>query len=285
MSLIEFVKSKLFFKHLGLMTIVFLVVLVIAFAFLNLYTRHGAESIMPEIEGSFIDQVGEVAGMENFEVVVIDSIYTPGEKAGKIVSQDPKAGSKIKNGRKVYVIITSTIGEYIPMPNCKDQSVRSAVNQLTNVGLRVGKFIFNVGDFNNVVVGQRYKGSPITEGEKIQRGEKIDLVVEMNEEIYTTNMPNIIGLTETEAEKKLWECALNVGKKTFEGKKDIIHSRVVSFSPNNLSVTKGTTISIEFVNDTKPNYNERIKAFKMAEPVVVQESPTDEILDDVDENN
>lgn len=285
MSLIEFVKSKLFFKHLGLMAIVFLVILIIAFAFLNLYTRHGAESIMPEIEGSFIDQVGEIPGMEKFEVVVIDSIYTPGEKAGKIVSQDPKAGSKIKNGRKVYVIVTSTTGEYIPMPNCKDQSVRSAVNQLTNVGLRVGKFIFNVGDFNNVVVGQRYKGSPINEGEKIQRGEEIDLVVEMNEEVYTTNMPNIIGLTETEAEKKLWECALNVGKKTFEGKKDIIHSRVVSFSPNNLSVTKGTTISIEFVNDTKPNYNERIKAFKMAEPVVVQESPTDEILDDVDESN
>lgn len=285
MSLIEFVKSKLFFKHLGLMTIVFLVILIIAFALLNLYTRHGAESIMPEIEGSFIDQVGEIEGMENFEVVVIDSIYTPGEKAGKIVSQDPKAGSKIKNGRTVYVIITSTTGEYIPMPNCKDQSVRSAVNQLTNVGLRVGKFIFNVGDFNNVVVGQRYKGNPITEGEKIQRGEEIDLVVEMNEEVYTTTMPNIIGLTESEAEKKLWESALNVGKKTFEGKKDIIHSRVVSFSPNNLSVTKGTTISIEFVNDTKPNYNEKVKAFKMVEPVVVQESPTDEILDDVDESN
>lgn len=285
MTLIEFVKSKQFLKNLGLMAIVFLVILIIAFVLLNLYTRHGAEYIMPEIEGTYINEVGDIEGMEHFEVVVIDSLFTPGEKAGKIVSQDPKAGSKIKKGRKVYVVITSSTGEPIPMPNCKDQSVRSAVNQLTNAGLRVGKFIFNVGDFNNVVVGQRHNGQPINEGDQIQRGEEIDLVVEMSGEVYTTTMPNIIGMTESEAEKKLWESALNVGKKTFEGKKDIIHSRVVSFSPNNSSVTKGTTISIDFVNDTKPNYNERVKSFKIIQPPVVpEESPTNEVNpDDVDE--
>ena len=285
MTLIEFVKSKQFLKNLGLMAIVFLVIIIIAFVLLNLYTRHGAEYIMPEIEGTYINEVGDIEGMEHFEVVVIDSLFTPGEKAGKIVSQDPKAGSKIKKGRKVYVVITSSTGEPIPMPNCKDQSVRSAVNQLTNAGLRVGKFIFNVGDFNNVVVGQRHNGQPINEGDQIQRGEEIDLVVEMSGEVYTTTMPNIIGMTESEAEKKLWESALNVGKKTFEGKKDIIHSRVVSFSPNNSSVTKGTTISIDLVNDTKPNYNERIKSFKIIQPPVVpEESPTNEVnADDVDE--
>lgn len=287
MTLIEFVKSKQFFKNLGLMAIVFLAILIIAFVLLNLYTRHGAEYIMPEIEGTYINDVNDVEGMEHFEVVVIDSLFTPGEKAGKIVSQDPQAGSKIKKGRKVYVVITSSTGEPIPMPNCKDLSVRSAVDQLTNAGLRVGKFIFNVGDFNNVVVGQRHNGKPINEGEQIKRGEEIDLVVEMSSDVYTTTIPNIIGLTEPEAEKKLWESALNVGKKTYEGNKDIIHSRVVSFSPNSSSVTKGTTISINFVNDTKPNYKERVKSFKVIQPPVVQEeSPTNEVnTDDVDDGN
>lgn len=287
MTLIEFVKSKQFFKNLGLMAIVFLVILIIAFVLLNLYTRHGAEYIMPEIEGTYINDVKDVEGMEHFEVVVIDSLFTPGEKAGKIVSQDPQAGSKIKKGRKVYVVITSSTGEPIPMPNCKDLSVRSAVDQLTNAGLRVGKFIFNVGDFNNVVVGQRHNGKPINEGEQIKRGEEIDLVVEMSSDVYTTTIPNIIGLTEPEAEKKLWESALNVGEKTYEGNKDIVHSRVVSFSPNSSSVTKGTTISINFVNDTKPNYKERVKSFKVIQPPVVQEeSPTNEVnTDDVDDGN
>ena len=124
MTLIEFVKSKQFFKNLGWMAIVFLVILIIAFVLLNLYTRHGAEYIMPKIEGTYINDVKDVEGMEHFEVVVIDSLFTPGEKAGKIVSQDPQAGSKIKKGRKVYVVITSSTGEPIPMPNCKDLSVR-----------------------------------------------------------------------------------------------------------------------------------------------------------------
>lgn len=264
MSLFDFIKSKQFFKNLGIITAVFFVILIIAFVGMNFYTRHGKEYIMPEIEGSLMEDIDQIEEMDMFKVIVLDSIYTPGEHAGKIISQDPKAESKIKKGRKIYVVVTSSIGENIPMPNCKDQSVRSAVNQLTNAGLRVGKFIFNIGDFNNVVVGQRYRGKPIEEGSDIQRGEEIDLIVEMNQEKYSTTMPNIIGLTEPEAEKKLWEAALNVGKKTFEGKKDIVHSRVVSFSPNTTSVSKGSTITINFMNDTKSNYKDRVKKFKMS---------------------
>ncbi|MDD2191213.1 MAG: PASTA domain-containing protein [Bacteroidales bacterium] len=280
MSLIEFIKNKVFWKNIGIISIVFISILILVFVGLNFYTRHGLEYQMPNIEGHFVDEMNEIEGMKNFELIVMDSIYTPGEHEGKIISQDPKEGSKVKKGRKVYVIVTSSKGENIPMPNCKDQSVRSAVNQLTNVGLRIGKFIFNIGDFNNVVVGQRYKGRSIDEGMEIQRGEEIDLVVEMNQERYTTDMPNIIGLTEPEAEKKLWEASLNVGNKEFEGKKDIIHSRVVSFYPNNTSVTKGTTISIKFMNDTKPSYKEKAKSFRMESPVVVEESPTNQIIDD-----
>ncbi|MDD2530280.1 MAG: PASTA domain-containing protein [Bacteroidales bacterium] len=264
MSLFDFIKSKQFFKNLGIITAVFFVILIIAFVGMNFYTRHGKEYIMPEIEGSLMEDIDQIEEMDMFKIIVLDSIYTPGEHAGKIISQDPKAESKIKKGRKIYVVVTSSIGENIPMPNCKDQSVRSAVNQLTNAGLRVGKFIFNIGDFNNVVVGQRYRGKPIEEGSDIQRGEEIDLIVEMNQEKYSTTMPNIIGLTEPEAEKKLWEAALNVGKKTFEGKKDIVHSRVVSFSPNTTSVSKGSTITINFMNDTKSNYKDRVKKFKMS---------------------
>lgn len=284
MSLIEFIKSKVFLKNLGLMAGVFIGILIIAFICLNFYTRHGSEQVMPDIEGRFIDEVNEMAEMKDLELIIMDSIYTPGEHSGKVISQDPKAGAKIKKGRKIYVVITSSKGENIPMPNCKDQSVRSAVNQLTNVGLRVGKFIFNIGDFNNVVVGQRYKGNPIVEGTEIQRGEEIDLVVEMNQERYTTSMPSIIGLTEPEAEKKLWEASLNVGSKEYEGKKDIIHSKVISFSPNNSSITKGTTISIKFMNDTKPSYGEKIKKFRMSDPIVVEESPTNQVIDEFDEN-
>ncbi|MCK9163205.1 MAG: PASTA domain-containing protein [Bacteroidales bacterium] len=280
MSLIEFIKSKVFWKNIGLISIVFISILIVAFIGLNFYTRHGKEYQMPKIEGYFVDEIDEIEGLKNVELIVMDSIYTPGEHEGKIISQDPKEGAMIKKGRKVYVIVTSSKGENIPMPNCKDQSVRSAVNQLTNVGLRIGKFIFNIGDFNNVVVGQRYKDSSIQGGTDIQRGEEIDLVVEMNQERYTTDMPNIIGLTEPEAEKKLWEASLNVGNKEYEGKKDITHSRVVSFSPNNSSITKGTTISIKFMNDTKPSYHDRVRSFRMVEPVVMEESATNQIIDE-----
>src|SRR5574344_1209118 len=283
MSFVDFVKTKLFWKHLGFILLTAFGILLIVFFLLKLYTRHGQEYIMPMIEGHSIEEVQQLDSVSNFEIVVIDSIYSPGEKAGIIIKQDPPAGSKVKSGRKIYVTVTSSSGESIPMPNCTDQSVRSAVEQLTNAGLRVGKFIFKIGEFNNIVVGQRYHGSPINEGETIRRGEEVDLIVEMTQDSYTTTMPNIIGLTEPEAEKKIWEASLNVGRKTFEGKKDVAHSRVVSYSPNNSSLTKGTTISINFVNDGKSDYNSKANSFKPAKAPV--ETPTEELSPDVNTEN
>lgn len=275
MSFINFIRSKVFWRNMGFISLIFIGLLIGVFLGLNVYTRHGQMYELPKVVGYFVDEMDEVEGMQHFKVIVTDSIYTPGEYEGKILTQDPKVGAKVKKGRKIYVIVTSSEGEFIPMPYCLDQSVRSAVNQLTNVGLGVGKFIFNIGDFNNVVVGQRYKGRSIDEGIQIQRGEKIDLVVEMNQERYMTDLPNIIGLTEDEAEKRLWEASLNVGNKEYEGKRDVNHSRVVSFSPKYSTVTKGTTISIKFMNDEKPSYKDRVKSFRMSAPVVVEEEMED----------
>ncbi|MBP1630007.1 MAG: penicillin-binding protein [Bacteroidetes bacterium] len=279
MELKEFLKSKLFLKHLGLIVLTFLVLLFIIFQLLNIYTRHGKEYVIPAIEGLQIEEVQEMTEMSPFEIIVIDSIFTPGEPSGKILTQDPKPESKAKRGRKIYVIITANSGEKIGMPDCTDQSVRSAVNEIINSGLRIGRLIFNQGEFSNLVVEQIYKGKPIFEGTKIAKGEEVDLVVEINQANTATTMPNIIGLTEIDAERKLWEASLNVGSKNYEGNKDVVHSRVVSFSPSNRSLTVGSTVSLYFINDTKPNYSSKVKSFKITENTE-EETPTTTDIDE-----
>lgn len=263
MSLLEFLKNKIFFKHLGLIILSFLVLVFIAFQLLNVYTRHGKEYLVPNIEGMAIDQAKALSEMSNFDIIILDSIFSPHEEPGKIITQDPKADSKAKKRRKIYLIITSNNGEKISMPDCTDQSVRAAVNILVNRGLRVRKLIFREGAFPNLVVEQIYKQKPIYEGTMISKGEEIDLIVEMNQSNTTTNIPNILGFTEQEAERKIWEASLNVGRKSFEGQKDISRSKVVSFSPAIKSLTIGSTVNLYFVNDTKPNYSERLKSFKI----------------------
>ena len=89
MSLFDFLKSRVFLKNLGLIAAVFFGILIIVFVSLNFYTRHGSEYVMPEIEGSLMEEIEDIEEMDNFEVIVLDSIYTPGEHAGKIISQNP----------------------------------------------------------------------------------------------------------------------------------------------------------------------------------------------------
>lgn len=279
MSLGKFLKSKKFFRHLGLILLSFLVLLIIAFQLLKVYTRHGKEYIVPDIEGMNIEEAIALTEMSPFQVIELSSIFVHGEEAGKIIKQDPIAESKAKKGRKIYLITTSETGEKISMPDCKDQSVRSAVNLIVNSGLRIQKLSIRVGTFSNLVVDQRYKNRSIVPGTKIEMGEEIELVVEISESTTMTTVPNILGLTEAEAEKRLWESTLNVGRKDYEGKKDVSRSRVVGYSPAYESLDIGSVVNISLVNDTKPNYKRRLNSFRVRKPVVVEDDYEESLYD------
>lgn len=262
MSLKQFLKSKSFFIHLGLIIGSFILLLVISFFTLKLYTRHGKEYIVPDLKDKQLIEVEQIKEMSNFELIIIDSIYQEDIPSGTILSQEPIADSKVKKGRKIYVTISSTSGDEFNMPLCTDVSLKTAVQSLTDIGLRIGNITFIPGDISNVVIEQRKNGKKIRSNDKVRRGDVIDLVVEMNEDNSTTNMPDILGKTEAEAERMLWSAGLNVGRKTFDGKKEHNHSRVVSYEPTFKGLTLGTTVSLHFINDTKSSYKKTLRKFE-----------------------
>ncbi|MDR1725852.1 MAG: PASTA domain-containing protein [Bacteroidales bacterium] len=247
---------------------------------LKVYTRHGKEYELPNIVDFSIGEIKTMPELDLFDIVVIDSIFTEGKPEGIILKQDPVAGTKVKKGRKIYVIVTSHTGEIIAMPNCTDQSVKMAVQQIVAAGLRIGSLIFKSGDISNIVVGQKYEGKPINPNAKIKRGSFIDLVVEISEDNTTTNMPKILGMTESEAEQALWSASLNIGTKTYDGKKDSEHSRVVAFDPPYRSFTIGSAVSLIFANDTKANYKSKLDDFHIQENTKETNTNTDEDLSD-----
>ena len=79
MGLGEFLKSKVFFKHLGLIIASFVVLLFIAIQLLNIYTRHGKEYIIPNIEGMELVQAKALSEMSPFEIIVL-SLKTQNQK-------------------------------------------------------------------------------------------------------------------------------------------------------------------------------------------------------------
>jgi beta-lactam-binding protein with PASTA domain len=274
MSVKDFLKSKSFFINLGLIVISFFVIILLIFFSLKIYTRHGKEYIVPDISGRLIQEIEQMEEMSPFNIVIIDSIFQEETPSGTILSQEPVANSKAKKGRKIYLTIASFSGDDIDMLSCVDMSLKLAVQTLTDVGLRIGNISFVQGNISNIVVAQQKNGKQIRQNTKVKRGEVIDLVVEMTESQTTTNMPDILGKTEEEAEKMLWAAGLNVGKKEFEGKKDKNHSRVVSYQPTFQGLTLGTTVSLYFVNDTKNNYKKLKRDFE--EQLILEQSQFEE---------
>lgn len=267
MSVLSFLKSKIFFKHLVFITSVFLGLLLLVYFLLGVYTRHGEEYVLPDLTGSTVSELMETDSLSIYDWVIIDSIYRPGKLSGEILLQDPVAGSKVKKGREIYLTIAAMVPENTSMPECRNQSLKSAVSQLVSLGLKIGTLYFTAGDISNYVVDQRYNGKTIRKGEQIRIGSVIDLVVEMNPKNNVMPIPEIIGQTEATATKTLWSAGMNVGKITYKGDNNPQHQRVISYSPAYGSATLGTTFDITLMNDTEKRFNKELENFELQTPI------------------
>ena len=177
MDFFRFLFSKKFLKHLLGMIVIVSVLVWIALFVLKIYTRHGQYYIVPDYTGQKIDDVitGKEASIFNF--VVIDSVFDPNSAKGTVIRQDPYPDSKVKENRKIYLTIVSSIPEKTSMPDLKFLTLRQAINTLESCGLKTGK-IFYIPTFDaDAVQQQSYKGKIILAGTHLDKGSAIDLTV------------------------------------------------------------------------------------------------------------
>ena len=280
MGFVSFVKSKTFFKHLLLILASFLVLIFITSFLLKIYTRHGKEYSVPKITGLKLQDIENSEQLRHFELMVMDSVYKEGVEWGTVLTQDPSEGSLVKSGRKIYITVASQSGETVLMPNCKDKSIKAAVHSLIDAGLRVGTIMYRTGEINGIVTNQRYRGKEINSGSDIQYGERVDLIVEVHSTTQAVSMPDILSKTENDAEVLLWKAGLNTGRRTYQGKQEAGHMRVVSFSPNSQRLLIGSAVNLTLVNDSESAYNKQIEAFKKSdkdEEPLIEENDTDDV--------
>ncbi|MBR1625937.1 MAG: PASTA domain-containing protein [Bacteroidales bacterium] len=283
MALKEFLKSKIFLKHILLIVLSFFVLVFLVFFILKIYTRHGQEYEVPNITGLNIKDLVSDESLKHFEIMIMDSVYKEGAVSGTVLTQDPSEGSLVKSGRKIYITVASYSGEMVKMPLCKDKSLKSAVQTLADAGLKVGTIMYRNGEIDNIVVEQRYKGKNINVGNDIVSGEAVDLIVEVSSTTKEVMMPDISAKTETEAEIMLWKAGLNIGRKIFQGKNKDGKNRVINYTPTSHYVMIGTAVNITLMNENETAYKKQIEDFiqsKQIEEIIEEsesETPTDNI--------
>lgn len=223
MSLKNFLLSKVFLKNLGLAVIIIVGLIMVLLIWLNFYTRHGQARPIPDFYGLTMEQTARLAKKNRLKYQVIDSVYTSLVPRGCVAEQNPKPGFKVKKWRNIVLTINAYNPEMVAMPNLVDLPIRQAIALIASAGLEMGQLRYRPDLSIDVVIEQLYNGKKITEGDSLQKGSVIDLVLGKGLSNQRTSIPDLTGMTLEPARKKILISSLNLGTYIYDN--TIINSK------------------------------------------------------------
>ncbi len=287
----SFFKRYPWVLHLLIMLGVSLVVLIVAFQIIRIYARQGQEYELPDMVGHNVAELLADNPIE-LDVVVMDSIFRPGQEGGLILTQDPKGGTKVKKGRKLYITMTAYTPEDAVLPELVGLTVRQAVSELSAAGLQAGKLKFVEDPYKNNVIEQTCKGKTVYAGQQIERGSMIDLLVGLGDGSGRSVVPFVLGRTSDRARRDILSASLNVGHEHFGGVKNRSTAVVVRQDPDYTGVSKytyGTSVELWYRDADDVDVDKMVREFrvdssKIEEPEVYDDGrPTPEEIEEMDE--
>lgn len=210
-------------------------ILIVLMIFLRIYTRHNQSFSMPDFRGLASEELSERAHDSNIRVEISDSVYIFNRKPGSVIDQNPEPGTHVKKNRRVFITINAKNPIKVDVPNIVGYTLRQAKAILEQQGLEVGSLSFRPDLGVNNVLDQRFDGKTVEPGTLIPKGSKLNLVLGMGMHGERTGLPLLIGLKLNDAQNRIIESSLNIGRIRFDETiidfKDSLDARVYSQYP------------------------------------------------------
>ena len=215
MSFKSFLKNRITLSVMG--GIVLVAVLVsAAYLLLGAITKHNQEITVPDLTGMSVEEAGRLLASEKMRLNIVDSVYVKRMGRGLVYRQNPKAGSKVKEGRCIHLTINAKNSKKVRMPNLVGYSLRQAKAEILSRGLQLGTLIYVNDIATNNVIRQLYRNSEIEAGAKIESGSSIDLVLGLNAADSVTYVPYVIGSRYMNAINTVHDNSLNIERLYFD---------------------------------------------------------------------
>jgi beta-lactam-binding protein with PASTA domain len=178
MSLRKYLTSRVFFLQILGAAAIIAVLGYLFMHWLTFTTDHGHEITVPNLSKLTEEQVESKLDELDLDYVLLDSVdYRSGFPKYSVVEQDPLPGTKVKEGRKIYIKINASGFSSVKIPDLIEKTYREAVPTLKALGLEEGTitYIPNLG--KDMVLEMRYKGRNLKVGDRVLKASKIDLVL------------------------------------------------------------------------------------------------------------
>ena len=271
-------KSNLAFviKMILLAVVVAIALAAGAMFWLDKYTHHGDEVVVPDVVNSYVEEAAILAKAEGLHLQVVDTTYNRKFKLGSIVEQKPVANSNAKRGAELYVIINAKTARQIPLPDLRDISFRQAEATLRTVGLALGEVTYQASEYKNLVLDVQKDGESIEPGRRFPEGTAIDLVVGLGAGTEEVVVPNLLNKTADRARALLVARKLSLGGVHYDVEPlDDNHDQYVIYDQNpkpEAYTREGAHVDIYVTTDAA-----RAQA-------AAEESVRDEFFDEVDDD-
>ena len=225
-------------KATTLAIIICSIVLVVALAVLLIIGLGGGKKdeplTVPKLVGQMYDQLESHPGFK----ISHKKVYSDTEPAGKIISQEPAAGTKVDKEKNTIVVVVSKGPEtkVVVLENLVNRSQEATFEYLTSVKL---KYEIKAEYNDDIPENNIIKTEPQADS-KLNEGQTVTLWISKGKKIEFGGMPNVVNNTEAEARKILNEQSLNL----------------------NIIIEKkwSTTIPEGIVIETTPTRGERLKS-------------------------
>lgn len=185
--------------------------------------------LVPDLKGKTVEEAEEYLEQADI-VLIIDKItYAYGDgtvyKKDQIMAQDLEVNASVEKGSKINVTVCKG-NEYVDMPDLIGKTVEEAeeiLGAMEDADLSIGKVTEDYDD-------ETGKGLICfqSETDQVKVGSKIDVVISKGKEY--TKVPDLSGMTASEADKALTEANLELGNVTYDYSSTVDEKLVMSQS-------------------------------------------------------
>ncbi len=205
MSLSKYLTSRVFFLQILAAIAIVTAIAYLFFHWITFTTHHGQEITVPDLSKLSAEQAEEKLASIDLDYIILDTVdFRPDYPKLTIVEQEPKAGAKVKEGRKIYIKINASKYTMVSLPDLIEKTYRQAVPTLEAVGLKEGTITYKPYLGKDMVLEMLMNGKKLKPGDKVLKSSKIDLILGDGKVTYeetvidttvvdTTQMPVLDG--------------------------------------------------------------------------------------------
>jgi eukaryotic-like serine/threonine-protein kinase len=201
------------FLRLAMLILVLLTVALVSALTAMRFAIHGREVVVPKLVGMTPAEADRTAQANGLQLDIERQYYSPNIPEGRVMSQVPAPGTKVRHGWQVRV--AQSLGpQRIAIPDVTGQTARAAAINIQRRGLEAGATA--TIKLPSSPVEQVLAQSPPANASGVSTP-RISLLVAGSADAQAFVMPNLVGQTLSTVTQLLQQAGMHVGSVTVAG--------------------------------------------------------------------